>query len=70
MIAMIGSRYKLTRALISGRLYTDHFSQTLRKRIKGRREQEAFTRPCDYNLERLCYLKYLKYIFATGVWNA
>lgn len=36
------------------------FPIPLRKRIKLRRKQEAFTRACDYNLKRLCYLRYLE----------
>ncbi|MFQ5815713.1 MAG: transposase [Candidatus Hydrothermarchaeaceae archaeon] len=46
------------------------FPLPLRKRIKLRRKQEAFTRACDYNLKRLCYLKYLEEISAVEVWNA
>jgi len=46
------------------------FSKPLRKRIKGRRKQEAFTRACDYNLKRLCYLKHMEEISATEVWDA
>lgn len=46
------------------------FPIPLRKRIKLRRKQEAFTRACDYNIKRLCYLKYLEGISAVEVWNA
>jgi len=46
------------------------FPKPLRKRIKNRRKQEAFTRACDYNIKRLCYLKYLEDIIAPEVWNA
>jgi len=46
------------------------FSKPLRKRIKRRRKQEAFTRACDYNIKRLCYLKHLEDIIAPEVWNA
>ncbi len=46
------------------------FPVPLRKRIKFRRKQEAFTRVCGYNLKRLCYLKYLEEISAVEVWNA
>ncbi len=45
------------------------FPKPLRKRIKERRKQEAFTRVCNYNLKRLCYLKHLKEVLATEVWN-
>lgn len=45
------------------------FPLPLRRRIKLRRKQEAFTRVCDYNLKRLCYLKHLEEISATEVWN-
>lgn len=41
----------------------------LHKRIKLRRKQEAYTRTCDYNLKRLCYLKYTEGITATETWN-
>lgn len=46
------------------------FPVPLRKEIALRRKQEAFTRACDYNLKRLCYLKYLEGISAVEVWNA
>ena len=32
----------------------------LRRRIPRRRKREAFSRVCDYNMKRLCYLRYLK----------
>jgi len=41
----------------------------LRRRIKLRRKQEAFTRVCNYNLKRLCYLKYLEGITPANTWN-
>ncbi len=41
----------------------------LRKRIRLRRKQEAYTRANDYNLKRLCYLKYLEKISAREAWN-
>ena len=40
----------------------------LRKKLQQRKKQEAFTRACNYNLKRLCYLKYLKGIIATDAW--
>ncbi len=46
------------------------FPKPLRKRIKERRKQEAFTRACGYNLKRPCYLKYLEDILATEVGTA
>lgn len=46
------------------------YPNPLRKRIKLRRKQEAFTRTCDYNLKRLCYLKHLKGITTAETWNA
>jgi transposase len=36
------------------------FPIPLRKRLVLRRKMEAFGRVCDYNLKRLCYLRYLK----------
>lgn len=36
------------------------FPIPLRKRILRRRKKEAFSRVCDYNMKRLCYLRYLK----------
>lgn len=42
----------------------------LRKRIRLRRKQEACIRASDYNLKRLCYLKYLEGISAVQVWSA
>jgi transposase len=41
----------------------------LRKKISIRKKQEAFTRACNYNLKRLCYLHYLKGITATEAWT-
>jgi len=46
------------------------FPIPLRKRIRLRRRQEAFSRMCSYNLKRLCYLKYLEEISAVEVWDA
>lgn len=40
-------------------VYKRDFPQ-LRRRITQRRKKEAFTRVCDYNMKRLCYLRYLK----------
>jgi transposase len=40
--------------------YKRDFPIPLRRKIDVRRKQEAFTRACDYNLKRLCYLKYLE----------
>jgi hypothetical protein len=31
-------------------------------KLEDRRKQEAFTRVCDYDLKRLCYLWYLENI--------
>ena len=45
------------------------FPVPLRKRLRLRRKQEVFARVCDYNLKRLCYLRYLEEISATEVWN-
>lgn len=50
-------------------IFKRNFPIPLRKRIKVRRKQEAFTRACDYNIKRLCYLKYLEEISAVDVWN-
>ena len=36
------------------------FPAPLRKKINVRRKQEAFLRVCDYDLKRLCYLRYLE----------
>src|SRR3989337_3228480 len=38
------------------------FPAPLRKKLDDRRKQEAFTRVCDYDLKRLCYLRYLEKI--------
>jgi transposase len=40
--------------------YKRDFPTPLRKRILRRRKKEAFSRVCDYNVKRLCYLHYLK----------
>lgn len=40
--------------------YKRDFPTPLRKRILQRRKKEAFSRVCDYNMKRLCYLRYLK----------
>lgn len=40
--------------------YKRDFPTPLRKRILRRRKKEAFSRVCDYNMKRLCYLWYLK----------
>ena len=40
----------------------------LRKKIPLRKKQEAFTRACNYNLKRLCYLHYLEGIDTTEAW--
>ncbi len=36
------------------------FPAPLRKKLDDRKKQEAFTRVCDYDLKRLCYLRYLE----------
>ena len=36
------------------------FPTPLRRRILRRRKREAFTRVCDFNMKRLCYLRYLE----------
>jgi len=41
----------------------------LRKKIPLRKKQEAFTRACNYNLKRLCYLYYLEGIDTTEAWG-
>jgi len=38
------------------------FPAPLRKKSNDRKKQEAFTRVCDYDLKRLCYLRYLENI--------
>ena len=40
--------------------YKRDFHAPLRRRIQQRRKMEAFSRVCDYNMKRLCYLRYLK----------
>jgi transposase len=45
------------------------FPIPLRKRIRLRRKQEAYTRTCDYNLKRLSYLRHIKGISATKTWS-
>jgi transposase len=41
-------------------VYKRDFCVPLRRRIPQRRKREAFSRVCDYNMKRLCYLRYLK----------
>jgi len=41
----------------------------LRKELDERRQQEAFTRACNLNLKRLCYLNYLENINARESWH-
>ena len=41
-------------------VYKRDFCTPLRKRILQRRKKEAFSRVCDYNMKRLCHLRYLK----------
>jgi len=41
-------------------VYKRNFCAPLRKRIPRRKKREAFSRVCDYNMKRLCYLRYLK----------
>jgi len=50
-------------------VFKKDFPIPLRRRIKLRRRQEAFTRVCNYNLKRLCYLKYIEEISAVDVWD-
>jgi len=38
------------------------FPSPLHKKLEVRRKQEAFLRVCDYDLKRLCYLKYIENI--------
>jgi transposase len=45
------------------------FPIPLRKRLDIRRAHELFARVCNYNLKRLCYLRYLEGISAVEVWN-
>jgi len=45
------------------------FPVPLRKRKTLRKKLEAFARVCDYNLKRLCYLKYLENISAVDTWD-
>ena len=40
--------------------YKRDFPTPLRRRILRRRKREAFSRVCDFNMKRLCYLRYLK----------
>ncbi|MDR0461610.1 MAG: hypothetical protein LBH62_09370 [Nitrososphaerota archaeon] len=41
----------------------------LRKKLDDRKEQEAFTRACNLNIKRLCYLYYLEDINARESWH-
>jgi len=41
----------------------------LRKKLDERKEQEAFTRACNLNIKRLCYLNYLENINARETWH-
>jgi transposase len=45
------------------------FPIPLRKRLGVRKGHELFARVCNYNLKRLCYLRYLEDISAVDVWN-
>ena len=40
--------------------YNTVFPVALRRKKTVRRKQEAFTRVCDYNLKRRCYLRYME----------
>jgi transposase len=44
-------------------------SLPLRKKLDERRQQEAFSRACNLNLKRLCYLNYLEDINARESWH-
>lgn len=46
------------------------FPVPIRKRLRLRRKQEIFARVCDYNLKRLCYLRYMEDISAVEVWHS
>ena len=41
----------------------------LRKELDERRQQEAFTRACNLNIKRLCYLNHLEGINARETWH-
>jgi transposase len=41
----------------------------LRKKLSDRRQQEAFTRACNLNLKRLCYLNYIENINTRESWH-
>ena len=41
----------------------------LRKKLDDRKQQEAFTRACNLNIKRLCYLNYLENINARESWH-
>jgi len=41
----------------------------LRKKLGERKQQEAFTRACNLNIKRLCYLNYLENINARESWH-
>ncbi|MEA1904291.1 MAG: transposase [Candidatus Hadarchaeota archaeon] len=49
--------------------YKRDFPAPLRKRILRRRKGEAFARACDYNLKRLCYLRYLQGVIVSWETN-
>ncbi|MDR2700375.1 MAG: hypothetical protein LBC12_06180 [Nitrososphaerota archaeon] len=44
-------------------------SLSLCKKLDERRQQEAFTRACNLNIKRLCYLNYLEGINAREIWH-
>jgi transposase len=44
-------------------------SLSLRKKFDVRRRQEAFSRACNLNIKRLCYLNYLEDINARESWH-
>jgi transposase len=41
----------------------------LRKKLDDRKQQEAFTRACNLNIKRLCYLNYLENINVKETWH-
>ncbi|MDR0372102.1 MAG: hypothetical protein LBI79_00845 [Nitrososphaerota archaeon] len=41
----------------------------LRKQLDERKQQEVFTRACNLNIKRLCYLNYLEDINARETWH-
>jgi hypothetical protein len=50
-------------------MFKRDYPLSLRKELDMRRQQEAFSRACNLNIKRLCYLNYLEGINARNSWH-